>query len=157
MIKIIFLDVDGVLNCENSKSRCGSYIGIDNKKVKVLREIVVQTNAKIVLCSSWKDGWDSINKEKQCYHANYFDKKLKRERLFAFDKTSDRGEDRGHGIIKYLCNHPSIEKWCVIDDEIFPDYEECGIMDHLVKTTYYGDGGLHTGHIEDAIRILNGE
>ena len=93
-IKIIFLDIDGVLNCANSNSRCGSYIGIDDEKVKALLEIVEQTGAKIVLCSSWKDGWDPINKQEQYYHANYLDKKLKKGGLYAFAKTKDEEEDR---------------------------------------------------------------
>jgi hypothetical protein len=41
-----------------------------------------------------------------------------------------------------------------LDDEIFPDYEEYGIMPHLVKTSFY-DGGLKEKHVELAIKILN--
>ena len=67
-MKIIFLDIDGVLNCQKSQSKCGGLIGIDDKKVKVLRKIVESTNAKIVLCSSWKSGWE-YNKDDQMEHA----------------------------------------------------------------------------------------
>ena len=62
-IKVIFLDVDGVLNDQASNSKCGFYTGIDDKKVKRLRAIVEATNAKIVLVSSWKKHWEKIDKE----------------------------------------------------------------------------------------------
>lgn len=32
-MKVIFLDIDGVLNTPSSESRCGEYIGIDDEKV----------------------------------------------------------------------------------------------------------------------------
>ena len=154
-MRIIFLDIDGVLNCQSSKSRCSGFIGIDDKKVKALREIVEQTGAKIVLCSSWKTHWERTEKDAQNELANYLDRKMKRERLRVLDKTSDDGSDRGHGIRRYLSDKPHITSWCVIDDEIFEDYEECSIMNHLVKTSFYDDnGGLQCGHIEKAVEIL---
>ena len=36
-INIIFLDVDGVLNCKETTDRCDRYIGIDDKKNKVFK------------------------------------------------------------------------------------------------------------------------
>ena len=56
-MKVIFLDIDGVLNNEYSKTRAPSgVIGIDGDKVKRLRKIVESTGAKLVLTSSWKTG-----------------------------------------------------------------------------------------------------
>lgn len=52
LMKIIFLDVDGVLNCQNSKSNCYGIMGIDDDKVSRLRKIVECTDAKIVLIST---------------------------------------------------------------------------------------------------------
>lgn len=49
------------------------------------------------------------------------------------------GSDRGHGIRRYLSDKPHIASWCVIDDEIFEDYEECDIMKNLVKTSFYDE------------------
>lgn len=47
-MKIIFLDIDGVLNYENSKSK------VEEEKVKLLKEIVGRTDAEIVLSSDWR-------------------------------------------------------------------------------------------------------
>ena len=38
-MKIIFLDIDGVLNCRNSKASCHGIMGIDDEKVKNLKYI----------------------------------------------------------------------------------------------------------------------
>ena len=72
-MKIIFLDVDGVLNADdtymfidgpkkgkhksNSPTCCG-YTGIDRAKVKRLQQIIEATDAKIVLVSSWKECYE---------------------------------------------------------------------------------------------------
>jgi len=122
--------------------------------VKLLRRIIEATNAKIVLCSSWKANW-SRNKEEQNELSNYLDRKLRREELYIYDKTIDQGSNRGEGIIKWLKNK-NVESWAVLDDEIFPDYEKYGILKHLVKTSFYGEnGGLQPEHVEQAINILN--
>ena len=56
--KIIFLDIDGVLNSidyfEHTK-HCKGYSEINPKKVKLLKEIVDRTGAEIVLSSTWRD------------------------------------------------------------------------------------------------------
>ena len=70
-MKIIFLDIDGVLNCRNSKSSCFGIMGVDNIKVEVLKSIVDKSGAKIVLISSWRIGWKRVFKGEQGYMANY--------------------------------------------------------------------------------------
>lgn len=147
------------MNYQSSKSKCNGLIGIDNDKVKNLADIVKHTEAKIVLCSSWKDCWERVNKEDQHVLGNYLDKKLKRKNLFIFDKTTDNGSNRGEGVanwIKRSKSHLEIESWIVIDDEIFKDYDQYGIMEHLVKTEFYDtSGGLQSEHVSKAIQLLN--
>lgn len=153
-IKIIFLDIDGVLNCQTSKSNSGGVLGIDSKKVKLLRRIIDQTNTKIVLCSSWKTFWDH-NKDEQTEIANYLDRKLKRENLFILDKTDDKGYNRGEGIVNWL-QDKTVEQWIVLDDEIFDDYDKYNVIEHLVKTSFYSEnGGLQEEHVQMAVEMLN--
>ena len=87
-MKIVFLDIDGVLNCEGSRSRCVGYRGIDDKKVENLAKIVKATGAEIVLTSTWKEDWRKTDKAHQGMMANYLDKKLKKQGLNALDKTA---------------------------------------------------------------------
>lgn len=152
-MKVIFLDIDGVLNDNDSKTRCMGYIGIDDKKVKLLSNITYNTNAVIVLTSTWKMHWQNYDKEDQHEMGKYLDRKLKRQRLSVLTKTCNYGSHRGAEIIDFVQKH-SIDKWVVLDDEIFDDYEECGILPHLVKTSFY-DGGLKEEHIDAAIKLLN--
>jgi orotate phosphoribosyltransferase-like protein len=152
-MKIIFLDVDGVLNSIDSEDHLGAFIGVDYSGVKLLREIVDKTGAEIVLVSSWKHRWHKT-KENQGVLANYLDKRLAEENLKIIDKTKDNITNRGEGIYNWLSVHPEVESWIILDDEIFEDYEQYGCMPYLVKTSFY-DGGLKDKHVEQAIALLN--
>ena len=65
-------------------------------------------------------------------------------------------DNRGEGIRNWLANHPSVTHWIVLDDDIFPDYKQHGIMPHLVKTNFYA-GGLTETHVNQAIDLLNAD
>ncbi len=152
-MKIIFLDIDGVLNCESSKSRspCG-FIGIDDSRVKLLREIVEATEAKIVLISTWQKEWKP---EGLTETGRYLIRKLWRKRLYLFSRTGRYSwNDRGLGIAEWLKKCPEeVESWIVLDDEIFDDYPRYGIMPHLVQTDFYQEG-LTEKHVKRAIELL---
>lgn len=155
-MKIVFLDIDGVLNCEGSRSRCAGYRGIDDKKVENLAKIVKATGAEIVLITTWKEDWRKTDKVHQGMMANYLDKKLKKQGLSALDKTRDyigeRYLSRGEGILEYLTRH-QVENYVVLDDFQF-DYDSCGLTGNYVKTDNY-NGGLTEELAEKAIGILN--
>ena len=153
-MKIIFLDVDGILNSNDTEDVFRGLIGLDYSGIKLLREIVDATKAEIVLVSTWKLGWHK-DKSRNSMLANYLDTRLAEEGLTIIDKTGGHMNLRGHGIIDWLSEHPT-DSWIVLDDEIFEDYEECGILPHLVKTSFY-DGGLKDKHVEMAINLLNKE
>lgn len=150
-MRVIFLDIDGVLNCRSTEARCGGLIGVDDKKVKLLANIVEKTNAKIVLVSSWKTGWSS-DFDDCSKSAQYLVKKLNCAGLHIFAATKDASFNRGEGIQNYLAQFQA-ESWIVLDDEIFDDYEQCDILSHLVKTSFYGDG-LTEELAEKAINLL---
>ena len=151
-MKTIFLDVDGVLNSNDTEDVYKGFIGLDYSGIKLIREIVDATGAEIVLVSSWKHRWYKEHKNLQDDLANYLDQRLAEEGLKIIDKTEGMS-DRGTGIIDWLSKN-QVESWVVIDDEIFKDYEACGIMSHLVKTSFY-DGGLKEKHVKIAIEKLN--
>lgn len=135
-MKIIFLDIDGVLNCLGSTSRSPSgYVGVDDDKLNRLRTIVGITGAKIVLCSTWKDSWEK-DPDLCDPEGSYLNRKFKRHGLHIWDKTSDHKFDRGRGIIKYLnrIGPQNVSSWIVMDDWAFSDYEECGILPRLIHT-----------------------
>ena len=159
-IKIIFLDVDGVLNTAKTKERVGYYIGIEDKKVKLLKRIVKNTDALIVLTSTWKEHWekDKELKYKQDILANYLDEKLNKFGLKVYDKTIDNDiYKRGEGIINYLedCDNKDIavDSFIILDDRLF-DYNELGLDKYLIKTKGVTEG-LIESNVADSINLLN--
>ena len=156
IMKVVFLDIDGVLNEEKSRSRCCGYLGIDDKKVENLAKIVEETNAKIILISTWKDDWRKTYKAHQGMMANYLDKKLKKQGLVVLDKTKNIDKNgfhfsRGEGILQYLADN-KVEKFVILDDYQF-DYDSCGLSDYYIKTDAY-NGALTEGLVVEAIKLL---
>lgn len=158
-MKILFLDVDGVLNCINTKDKCGIYMGIEDAKVKVLKEIIDETNAVIVLSSDWKYGWhkEKANKVFQDEPANYLDNKLKKQNLVIIDKTYEYyASERGKGIKEFLNlmerQKQEVENFVILDDRLF-DFEKEGLLEHFVHTDF--KEGLNEDYKNKAIKILN--
>lgn len=137
LIKIIFLDVDGVLNDSTTTERCGNHTGIDKYCLARLKNIVNLTGAKIVLISTWKEHWEKYKNRKylQDEFANHLDVKFAEKDLEVYDKTDDiDGEwiTRGKNILEYIRRvNPS--NFVIIDDMSF-DYAECGLKPFHVKT-----------------------
>lgn len=163
MCKVIFLDIDGVLNCSTSKSYCvedgGRVIkGVDSDKVKRLAKIIEVTGAEIVLSSDWKDGWSKYYTSSKPSHAKYLDNHLyKKGRLTIKDKTPSTHKGswfRGEEILAYLRSHQDVENYVILDDTFFEDFSIKEISEHLVLTDY--KVGLTDADVEKAIRILGG-
>lgn len=178
-MKIIFLDVDGVLNgyglgteiairiCELDKSgtlrkfyrKHYDIFGVHESKVKRLHRIVKSTEAKIVLSSTWRHDWP----ECYCDGTKLLKKLLHKYNIEVIDKTPDLSSgQRGEEILYWLSKHEDdIESFVIIDDERF-DIETL-FSDRLVQTSYkpYIRGhwtertGLKHKHISQAIHILN--
>lgn len=150
-MKVIFLDVDGVLNFDYSEARTpNGYIGVVDSKVSKLKNIIDKTGAYIILSSDWKQGWSKEDEE--CgIDAKYLNRKLNRKGLHIIDKTPDfRAENRGTEISEWLKNH-TVESYCVIDDIWFCDFSE-DILKHLILTD--ARYGLTDEDVEKAIKIL---
>ena len=154
-MKVIFLDVDGVLNCTFSKSNCGSCRGIDDDKVKLLKAIVKTADAKIFLVSDWKDGWykEPFLKNEQDIFASYLDKKLKRQGLYISDKIGGGPDERGKAIKEFL-QGKRVKSFVILDDNDF-DYEAENLGKNFVKTDK--DVGLNETSVLKACDILCGE
>ena len=58
-MKIIFLDVDAVLNCATTKERVRDLLFVEDRKVQLLKELVDETGATIILSSTWRFGFEN--------------------------------------------------------------------------------------------------
>lgn len=150
-MKVIFLDIDGVLNNAETNSRTPSgFLGISYSLVNNLAAIVCATDARIVLTSTWKKHWEA-DKTDIGVDGAYLDKRLREYGLRIIDKTDDHLSDRGAGIKKWM-EGKLIDSWVVLDDDIFFDYD-LDIINHLVLTD--SAIGLTDKDARLAIRILN--
>jgi hypothetical protein len=154
--KIIFLDVDGVLNYASFEGRSpDGFMGVDDKKIKLLRQIVEATGASIVLSSSWKIGWNRDMPHDT--DVEYLVSHLANEGLKIIDKTGNElSHERGKEIRGWLDKHQDVEAWAVLDDVVFADFADCGILPHLIKTSFC-KRGLQEKHVRACIKLLNNE
>jgi len=158
LVKLIFLDIDGVLNAFGSYgTRTGTLpksviMGIEEEKVQILSKLIKETDALLILTSSWKVGWEK-DKVKRTKHFDYLEEILAKYNLYITDKTDDLSFNRGHGIKKYLKKFKNKEiKYVILDDDIFSDYDN-SLLKHLVKTD--NKLGLTDEDVQKAISILN--
>lgn len=156
-MNVIFLDVDGVLNSQQTDERCNGVIGIDSDKVAKLAEIVQSNDAILLLTSSWRLHWWKPEKVGDEQHplGEYLDKKLAEYNLKIYDIVPYAGFGRGKAILKWLdTTDLEVNKFIILDDEMF-DYgdDDVRLRGYVVKTSFYGEqGGLQDLHIKEANR-----
>ena len=139
-IKVIFLDVDGVLNMSTSG---GGLYTLNDKRIKLLETIIIETGAKIVLSSTWRTC--SIAYKKLCRKLQY-----RSIRIFSCTPIIDKYE-RGLEISRWLENNDYVENYVIIDDN---DWNiSCHHNDHFVLTDERV--GLTIDDVNKAINILN--
>lgn len=144
-IKIIFLDIDGVLVTRHSICRPltkDHYHRFQKSCVKELNRIVRRTEAKIVVSSTWrKHDWDEVLQH------------LADEGIVAdvIGKTPSLNSGiRGREIGVWLSTYKmSISSFVILDDD--SDMED--LMPRLVQTSM--KGGLRRCHSDMAIQLLN--
>lgn len=166
MRKIIFLDIDGVLNSleyfdqlknADQSKKIEKYQELDVEKVRLLAEITANTGAEIVLSSTWRDiGRKEGKRDHPMYQ--YLVDTLAEFGLKIIDHTPYLDYDRPREIKEWLNRQEDKDIHFVsLDDDFSPEaYKKYGIGDHLVRTSFYGvNGGLQKVHVEKAIDILN--
>ena len=154
MSKYIFLDIDGVLNCNNTTDDCFGMTGIEDRLVKKLSTIVNATGAEIVLTSTWRDYWEPDKKEIQDAEGTYLDEKLLKQGLRISGKTDPNWlYKRGDGIVEWL-KDKNVESFVILDDEPH-DYKEVNLEQHWIQTYDVNDGGITDEDVVKAIKILS--
>ncbi len=155
-MKIIFLDIDGVLNSAiyDRQRQPGDKNNIDESRLVLLKELIDITDAKIVLSTSWRRHWEED--ETRCDHIG-----AELNEIFGcyglqiFSKTPEfAGFERAAEIQFWLDHHKANVKSFVIIDDI--GFGWGSLSDHLIQTNYRIGMGLKQEHIERATIILNG-
>ena len=96
MNRIIFLDIDGVLNSniwnDSHQKEISDGTLIDYEKVKLLSMLVKRTNAKIILHSGWKN-WFNHNLKPLCLESENLVILFNKEELSFEDITPDHSTE----------------------------------------------------------------
>lgn len=134
-MKVLFLDIDGVLNNDETTDKTPSgFTGVDMILVQRLQHLIEATSAKIVLSSTWKEEW---NKDKHLCHPDgqYLSEKLKDCGLIIEDKISDGVlSHRGLQIKEYLDKHKHITSYAIVDDFNFDFADVSDLKRHFIQT-----------------------
>ena len=141
-MKILFLDVDGVLNCRRTPQIITSIYPLDPYMVLLVDRIIRATDCKVVLSSAWRNhpqGVEIVNKS-----------------IPLLDITEDFATIRGKEIEKWLttdhfcCTKKEIKKYAILDDtdEFFGSQR-----DNFFKTSY--EFGLTEEIANNVINHLN--
>ena len=163
MKKIVFLDIDGVLNSyfwnENHQREISDGTLIDESKIILLCKLIADTNAEIILHSGWKYWFDSDLKPLR-KEAENLRTLLEKEGLTIAGVTPDHATDeireskkfslvKAGEILAWLGQHNDVDNWVVLDDLDLHN-EKIGM--HQVKTDQRV--GLTIEDVEKAKSIL---
>ena len=144
-MKVLFLDIDGVVCLHKDKDWDNEEEIFDAACCRKLQEIVSATGCKLVLSSSWRLFPESIRS--MFRQLKPFG--ITRENFLG--RTPLRGE-RGDEIMAYLKKRPQIETFVALDDE--PFYSRVFPKDRLILTK--PESGITEIIKEACIRKLNG-
>ena len=128
-MKVIFLDIDGVLNSDEYLDKVknsdiqGIERDIDVGKVKLLKRAIDETGARVVLSSSWR----------YTRNARYL-KELLANYEIRVNSTPYIQDIRGLEIKKWLSENQGVEDFIILDDEIFDSFDE-ELIKKLVKVS----------------------
>lgn len=143
-MKIIFLDIDGVLINRASIQR--GFGKVDHECVNQLNRIIQETGAKLVMSSCWRIGHPVDELAKRCELWG-----IKGELI---DKTpvdwrAERGDEIEEWIDDYELVNGQLESFVILDD----DKDMGDLLPYLVKSTF--TWGLTKELADKAIYMLN--
>jgi hypothetical protein len=138
VMKVIFLDIDGVLNCSKTRNpRKFPYV-IDKRLLARLQKLLDRTGAKVVLSSSWR--LDPIG----LFAAKHWGVPF-------IDVCPDNPKSRRcKEILDWLSDHPKATRYAIIDDE------DDG-LDDLPLFQPSGKTGITMDIVEGVEKYLNGK
>ena len=153
-MKVIFLDIDGVLNTKSYRENPEvDYFEqpISEVHMCLLEYLVKSTGAKIVLSSTWREYWDKGKLQFDRF-GDYINRLFAEYGLEIYDKTPElRGRSEEIDAWKKL-HQDELESYVILDDFDFEWSQEN--EKHLVKTM--DEVGLDEEAVERAALILNG-
>ena len=128
-MKVIFLDIDGVLNCKRTPNPRKFPFIVDPALLNRLKRLLELSGAKVVLASNWR--YDPAGMFSARHYGVPF-----------IATTPDLpNEPRRNPILDWVRRHPDVERFIVIDDEddqldalpLFQPSRSAGITHEMVE------------------------
>ena len=146
---IIFLDIDGVLNNEDTVCLSGKTKSIEIHLLHNLKEIIRKTKAEIVISSTWRLDMEKIKELKTIF---------KKHQISILDYTIDfskTGQGDRVDEIYYWLEHSNytINNWIAIDDMTLSAMNNKLTEKHFVHTNIVV--GLTINKMNESIKKLN--
>jgi hypothetical protein len=139
-MRVIFLDIDGVLNSEEWDryvqsftygARFNSCYLLSQEMILRLQNVVFQTNAEIVLTSSWRTNeraMCALTRQLSLYHLSIRDSTVS----YAYGNRADE-------VKLWIKSHSNITSYAIIDDYDDGFTQDEVLSTHFVQTAYaYG-------------------
>ncbi len=151
-MKVIFLDIDGVLNSSAyDRQRTSEDGNIDKTRLLLLKRLVDKTGAKIVLSSSWRVHWEKNSDECDDIGREIISD-FSSAGLELYDKTPKVGYlERSEEIHMWLKDNPDVQSFVIFDDN---GYGWGDLADNFIQTNYRIGRGLEEEHINKALELL---
>jgi len=163
-MKIIFLDIDGVLalgKIKRKETPWGNIYRFDGKAVKLFNELLEKTGAEIVLSSDWKKQ-HSLHEMREIFEWNGVIKGP-----ISFTVNSPMYEEaesmewmaggRAWEIKEYVERH-ELKEWIALDDLKLHESGHADFFEgHFVFCGRTFEGVKQTSLQEKAIKLLNGD
>ncbi len=156
-MKVIFLDIDGVLVTRNSiKYQYLNFpdetnIRFSKKAVKNLNKLIRLTEAKIVISSTWRL-FHSLEKLQNIFE----EQKIKGEIISTTSverATVEEDIPRGQKIADWLEQHSEVKQYVIIDDDVQADCIQ--FHPYNCVETSYKRGLAPEDRFNEALAILN--
>ena len=160
-MKVIFLDIDGVLNHKGCKEKIDDCYFVEEPLIMNLVNLIEETGAKVVLSSTWRLGWlemDSGLDTKEVKHFKALRDKLANYGIEFLSRTpimtpNNDMRERGKEIKSWLehWGGETIESFVILDDLDYPYLQP--YIHNVVHTEF--SNGLTAQNVREAIIILN--
>lgn len=149
-MKVLFLDMDGVVNSQEDqmKGLFKTVFPVEPYKAFLVGKIQLDTDCKVVLSSSWRSDPESVEQ-------------INKQLVPLLDITGHQPRDptlppgiencqRGREIKEWLDNHPEVTQYAILDDEndMLPEQQ-----DNFFKTTWAK--GITPEIADNVIKHLN--
>ena len=127
-MRVIFLDIDGVLNCGSTTNPRKLPYVVEPRLLELLKRLLTLADAKVVLSSTWR--YDPAG----VFSAKHWG-------IPFIDVIPDMpARPRRDEIVAWLKTHPEVERYAVIDDEddelddlpLFQPSARTGLNDEIV-------------------------